>query len=163
VVIGTDCIGSCKSNYHMTMATTAPMNFKYDVQHISPNIKYSFLYMYFFHLVIGSDCIGSYKSDYHAFTTAHYWIEICKTNFIFLKYMSCWTHWRAYISRWPLKRGSIHMKPECPKKNHRSVAIHWHTWSKYKTGGNIPKQKAEHDPAIYQTCKKDNHAILNAT
>ena len=47
VVIGTDCIGSCKSNYHMTMATTAPMNFKYDVQHISPNIKY----MYFFHLL----------------------------------------------------------------------------------------------------------------
>jgi hypothetical protein len=49
--------------------------------------------------MIGSDCIGSYKSDYHAFTTAHYWIEICKTNFIFLKYMSCWTHWRAYISK----------------------------------------------------------------
>ena len=24
VVIGTDCIGSCKSNYHTTMATTAP-------------------------------------------------------------------------------------------------------------------------------------------
>jgi hypothetical protein len=26
VVIGTDCIGSCKSNYHMIMATTAPQN-----------------------------------------------------------------------------------------------------------------------------------------
>jgi hypothetical protein len=24
VVMGTDCTGSCKSNYHMTMATTAP-------------------------------------------------------------------------------------------------------------------------------------------
>jgi len=24
VVIGTDCIGSCKSNYHAIMATTAP-------------------------------------------------------------------------------------------------------------------------------------------
>ena len=24
VVIGTDCIGSCKSNYHTTTATTAP-------------------------------------------------------------------------------------------------------------------------------------------
>jgi len=23
VVIGTDCTGSCKSNYHMTMTTTA--------------------------------------------------------------------------------------------------------------------------------------------
>jgi hypothetical protein len=23
-VMGTDCTGSCKSNYHMTMATTAP-------------------------------------------------------------------------------------------------------------------------------------------
>jgi hypothetical protein len=26
VVIGTDCIGSCKSNYHTIMTTTAPMN-----------------------------------------------------------------------------------------------------------------------------------------
>ena len=26
VVIGTDCIGSCKSNYHMITATTAPSN-----------------------------------------------------------------------------------------------------------------------------------------
>jgi hypothetical protein len=26
VVIGTDCIGSCKSNYHMITATTAPNN-----------------------------------------------------------------------------------------------------------------------------------------
>jgi hypothetical protein len=25
VVIGTDCIGSCKSNYHTIMATTAPL------------------------------------------------------------------------------------------------------------------------------------------
>jgi hypothetical protein len=25
VVIGTDCIGSCKSNYHTTKATTAPL------------------------------------------------------------------------------------------------------------------------------------------
>jgi hypothetical protein len=25
VVIGTDCIGSCKSNYHMNQATTAPI------------------------------------------------------------------------------------------------------------------------------------------
>ena len=25
VVIGTDCIGSCKSNYHMITATTAPL------------------------------------------------------------------------------------------------------------------------------------------
>ena len=25
VVIGTDCIGSCKSNYHMIMTTTAPL------------------------------------------------------------------------------------------------------------------------------------------
>ena len=25
VVIGTDCIGSCKSNYHMIMTTTAPV------------------------------------------------------------------------------------------------------------------------------------------
>ena len=27
VVIGTDCIGSCKSNYHMTTATMAPVNY----------------------------------------------------------------------------------------------------------------------------------------
>ena len=27
VVIGTDCIGSCKSNYHTIMATTAPLRF----------------------------------------------------------------------------------------------------------------------------------------
>jgi hypothetical protein len=26
VVIGTDCIGSCKSNYHTIMAITAPGN-----------------------------------------------------------------------------------------------------------------------------------------
>jgi len=26
VVIGTDCIGSCKSNYHMITTTTAPTN-----------------------------------------------------------------------------------------------------------------------------------------
>jgi hypothetical protein len=25
VVIGSDCIGSCKSNYHMMTATTAPL------------------------------------------------------------------------------------------------------------------------------------------
>ena len=28
VVIGTDCIGSCKSNYHTIMATTAPVGIK---------------------------------------------------------------------------------------------------------------------------------------
>ena len=28
VVIGTDCTGSCKSNYHMIKTTTAPRNFK---------------------------------------------------------------------------------------------------------------------------------------
>jgi hypothetical protein len=28
VVINTDCIGSCKSNYHMIMATTAPPSFE---------------------------------------------------------------------------------------------------------------------------------------
>jgi len=28
VVIGTDCIGSCKSNYHVIMATKAPCNYE---------------------------------------------------------------------------------------------------------------------------------------
>jgi len=31
VVIGTDCIGSCKSNYHTIMATTAPVCTKLDI------------------------------------------------------------------------------------------------------------------------------------
>jgi len=30
VMIGTDYIGSCKSNYHTTTTTTAPPNFVYD-------------------------------------------------------------------------------------------------------------------------------------
>ena len=29
VVIGTDCIGSCKSNYHTITATTAPVNYNF--------------------------------------------------------------------------------------------------------------------------------------
>ena len=29
MVIGTDCIGSCKSNYHTIMATTAPQRYLY--------------------------------------------------------------------------------------------------------------------------------------
>jgi hypothetical protein len=35
VVIGTDCIGSCKSNYHTIMATTAPqVNTRLDIKYI---------------------------------------------------------------------------------------------------------------------------------
>jgi hypothetical protein len=36
VVIGTDCIGSCKSNYHMITAMTAPSNVYW---HLSQKLK----------------------------------------------------------------------------------------------------------------------------
>ena len=45
VVIGTDCIGSCKSNYHTIMATTSEFNFFFHYQyqwlfyHIFPQFK----------------------------------------------------------------------------------------------------------------------------
>jgi len=32
VVIGTDCIGSCKYNYHMIMTTMAPIKFRATVK-----------------------------------------------------------------------------------------------------------------------------------
>jgi hypothetical protein len=38
VVIGTDCIGSCKSNYHMITAMMAPKVFEWDV--IKMNLYY---------------------------------------------------------------------------------------------------------------------------
>jgi hypothetical protein len=47
VVIGTDCTGSCKSNYHTIMTTTAHTTL----------------------VVIGTDCTGSCKSNYHTITT----------------------------------------------------------------------------------------------
>jgi hypothetical protein len=58
VVIGTNCIGSCKSNYHPITATTAPL------------------------VVIGTNCIGSCKSNYHPITATtapprmSFWISL---------------------------------------------------------------------------------------
>jgi hypothetical protein len=37
VVIGTDCIGSCKSNYHTIMATTAPLQI---ISRYKTSVKY---------------------------------------------------------------------------------------------------------------------------
>jgi hypothetical protein len=69
VVIGTDYIGSCKSNYH-TITTTTSHGFK-------TNSIYNVYWYWTSHetkmsrirtttlVVIGTDCIGSYKSNYH--------------------------------------------------------------------------------------------------
>ena len=40
VMIGTDCIGSCKSNYHTIMATTAPHMYMYLCQSIDKVLKF---------------------------------------------------------------------------------------------------------------------------
>jgi hypothetical protein len=87
VVIGTDCIGSYKSNNHMITATTAPW---YHLPFVCHNISEILLKvalntikqtnnqiyictvhifkMKFIFMVIGTDCIGSYKSNNHMIT-----------------------------------------------------------------------------------------------
>ena len=59
VVIDTDCIGSCKSTYHMIMTTTAPTMYLYPRPVISfwvnfmQNIKYAFPTIFELALPIG--------------------------------------------------------------------------------------------------------------
>ena len=58
MVIGTDCTGSCKSNYHTITTKTAPkVHLAWAGFELAP------------YMLIGTNCIGSSKSNYQTTTT----------------------------------------------------------------------------------------------
>jgi hypothetical protein len=65
VVIGTDYIGSCKSNYHTIMTTTAPTIFKYGkligYVHVGQAISFFYSKWAFFQLYHGENKLYFYE------------------------------------------------------------------------------------------------------
>jgi hypothetical protein len=124
VVIGIDCISSCKSNYRTIMATTAPVVNK------SNNIEQleSFTWTFIYLLNCESLSLFTGKKNYRSGTRKYVTQQRCAWCFIYN------IRWYQYISYMiTLKKKIIHTVGTVPKSNR----IRWNRDSIYTSNTDI--------------------------